>query len=93
MGGDPDTVWQTSRIPTPENEYTVVGPAMRIVFDMDNLDRSRMILAGGISGHAASPFYDDQIQMWHQGEMRSAPWSRTAIESQTAFVQRLEPLR
>lgn len=89
--GDPDTVWQASAFENPGNPHAMVGPSHRSVIDLANLDQSVAVLAGGQSGHPASPHYLDQLEMWRSGRARPAPWSRAAIEVQAAYHQVLEP--
>ena len=52
-------------------EVTAV-PSMRMVVDLENLDRSRWIQLSGSSGHAFHEHYDDQLPLWAKG--RTLPW-------------------
>ena len=89
--GDPDTVWQQSSFNNPMNEYAQVGPSKRRVVDMSNLDNSTSILAGGQSGHPASPHYVDQVSLWRDSQTRPAPFTRKAVEQATAHRQDFQP--
>lgn len=54
-------------------------PSMRMVVDLSNLDASRWIDLTGVSGHAFSPHYTDQVQRWAAGESIPMRWSRLAV--------------
>ena len=72
--------------------YDVVSaPSMRMVVDLDDLDRSRWINLTGASGHVASGHYRDQTRLWVDG--RTLPWSfgRDAVEKTTEDRLVLEP--
>ena len=45
-----------------------VGPNYRQLIDLDEPERSRWILAGGVSGDPGSRHYADQIPAWLAGE-------------------------
>ena len=47
-----------------------VGPSYRQLVDLDAPERSRWILAGGVSGDPGSRHYADQIPAWLSGESR-----------------------
>jgi len=47
-----------------------VGPSYRQLIDLDTPERSRWILAGGVSGDPDSRHYADQIPAWLSGESR-----------------------
>ena len=49
------------------------APSMRMVVDLDDLDRSRWVNLTGASGHAASGHYRDQTPLWAEG--RTLPWA------------------
>ena len=54
--------------------YTVTAaPSMRMVVDLDDLERSRWVNLTGASGHATSQHYRDQTSLWAQG--RTLPWA------------------
>lgn len=88
--GDPDTVWQASAFASPLNDAAMVGPSHRAIVDMSDPDGAMCVLAGGQSGHPASPQYADQLAMWRSGRVRPAPWTEAGIERYTAFRQRFE---
>jgi penicillin amidase len=64
------------------NGYTVdEAPSMRMVVNLADLDSSRWINIGGASGHAFSPHYDDQMQLWVDGTLLTWPYTRQAVEA------------
>lgn len=46
------------------------GPSYRQIVDLGNMDGSRWIIAGGVSGDPRSPHYADQAGQWLRGEYR-----------------------
>ncbi len=68
------------------------APSMRMVVDLDDLDRSRWINLTGASGHPASGHYRDQTALWADG--RTLPWAfgraavRAASEDRLVLVPR-----
>jgi penicillin amidase len=64
------------------NGYTVdEAPSMRMVVNLADLDSSHWINIGGASGHAFSPHYDDQMQLWVDGTLLTWPYTRQAVEA------------
>jgi penicillin amidase len=67
IGGDGDTVLQTSIRPDTPYENNAVSVSSRLIVNMGNLSETMAILAPGQSGHLASPHYRDLIAHWRQG--------------------------
>ncbi len=65
----------TSRLPFRQGH----GPAFRAVFDLGDRSLSRFAMAGGQSGHLASPHYDDLLISWRDGRYFAAPTPETAV--------------
>jgi penicillin G amidase len=67
------------------------APVMRMVVDLEDLDRSRWVNLTGASGHVASGHYRDQTPLWVEG--RTVPWAfgRQAVEGATEDRLVLEP--
>jgi penicillin amidase len=80
------SAWDASR----GYDVTTV-PSMRMVVDLDDLDRSRWINLTGESGHVASGSYRDQTQLWVDG--RTLPWAftREAVAGSSEHRLVLEP--
>lgn len=45
------------------------GASWRFVADLNDMTKTWQIVAPGISGHPASPYYQDQINRWLEGEL------------------------
>jgi len=54
-------------------------PSWRQVFDVGQWDDSRVALPTGQSGHALSPYYFDQNELWRTGQYRTQTYSRRAV--------------
>ena len=76
----------------PRAGYAVTSaPAMRMVVDLGDLDRSRWVNLAGQSGHAFDEHYTDQVDLWLDG--RTAPWpfSGAAVRRATDDTLVLRP--
>ena len=72
FGGDEHTVCQGG----PDGAAGLragVTPSWRVVWDLDDLDRSVAISPAGVSGNPGSPHWNDQSSRYLAGEMRPAP--------------------
>ena len=76
------TGWQAS-----EGYDITTVPSMRMVVDMDDRDSSTWIHLTGNSGHAFHPNYDDQLDLWAEGE--SLPWAVTENAVRAASTDEL----
>ena len=65
----------TARVPFRQGH----GPAFRAIFDLGDRSLSRFAMAGGQSGHLASPHYDDLLISWRDGQYFKAPTEKTAV--------------
>ncbi|NLU70048.1 penicillin acylase family protein [Streptomyces sp. HNM0574] len=66
-------------------------PSMRMVVNMDNLDKSRWINLTGASGHAFNAHYTDQTDKWAKGELLPWSFSEEAVEKRTEEKMALTP--
>lgn len=64
------------------------APTMRMLVDLGDLDHSRWVNQSGVSGHAYSPTYDDQTELWATNRMWPFVSSPAAV--QAATTDRLE---
>ncbi|MBT2398681.1 penicillin acylase family protein [Streptomyces sp. ISL-100] len=72
--------------------YEVIWvPSMRMVVNLNELDKSRWINLTGASGHAYSAHYTDQTDMWAKGELLDWPFSDQAVEKSTTDKLVLRP--
>jgi penicillin amidase len=67
------------------------GAVYRLVTDFSDLDRSLAIIAPGQSGQPESPYYDDLLASWVNGEMFELPYTREAVERAKAHRLVLRP--
>jgi len=67
------------------------APSMRMVVDLSNLDASRWINVGGASGHAYSAHYNDQTQLWADGQLLTWPFGKNAVTAATVDKLTLTP--
>jgi penicillin amidase len=63
----------------------------RQILDVGAWDASLGVNTTGQSGHARSPHYFDQNRLWRQGEYRSLPFTRAAVEAATVSQMELVP--
>jgi len=67
IGGDQTTLLNTSfKYYEPFENY--LGPSMRQIVDLSNIDSSLIIITSGQSGHIGHQNYKDQSLMWLNGE-------------------------
>ncbi|CAL9528014.1 penicillin acylase family protein [Streptomyces sp. enrichment culture] len=72
--------------------YGVVWvPSMRMVVNLDDLDKSRWINLTGASGHAYNAHYVDQTDKWAEGELLEWSYSEKAVEDSTTDTLVLKP--
>lgn len=90
IGGGSGVVNATSWNAAEGYEVTA-APSMRMVVSLADFDQSRWINLTGVSGHPASPHYDDQVELFARGETLAWPWSRDAVEEAAEETLRLVP--
>jgi penicillin amidase len=72
--------------------YGVVWvPSMRMVVNLDSLDKSKWINLSGASGHAYSAHYVDQTAKWAKGELLPWSFSPQAVDDSTSDTLVLKP--
>ena len=64
---------------------------MRMVVNLDDLDKSTWINLTGVSGHAWSGHYGDQTDAWASGETCPWPFGRRQVENATEDTLTLRP--
>ncbi|WP_425570875.1 penicillin acylase family protein [Rugosimonospora acidiphila] len=79
-GWDPSVGYQVNAV-----------PSMRMIVDMSNLDSSRWIQLTGESGHAFSPHYHDQLDLWRTGKTLPMRWDKAGIASSSMDSLTLKP--
>ncbi|MFD9002001.1 penicillin acylase family protein [Streptomyces sp. NPDC059582] len=72
--------------------YGVVWvPSMRMVVNLDDLDKSKWINLTGASGHAYSAHYTDQTDKWAAGELLPWSFSGKVVDDSTSDTLVLKP--
>ncbi|MFI9203475.1 penicillin acylase family protein [Streptomyces sp. NPDC053048] len=72
--------------------YDVIWvPSMRMVVNLDDLDKSRWINLTGASGHAYNAHYYDQTDKWAKGELLPWSYSAGAVEKTAKATLTLKP--
>jgi penicillin G amidase len=90
--GVPGGAGTVNKMETRYDSFEVnIGPSMRQITDLGDLDGALAVLPGGQSGIPASPHYDDLQRLWLRGEHHPLPMSRTAVERIAARRLVLEP--
>jgi len=68
-----------------------VGPSMRMVADLGDLDNSVENITLGESGQPFSPYYKDQFEAWYHGQSFPMLFSDEAVQKGTVHRLVLEP--
>jgi penicillin amidase len=68
-----------------------VGPTMRMLVDLGDLDQSRWVNQSGVSGHAFDANYDDQTALWATNKMWPFVSSAPAVDKVTTHRLQLAP--
>ncbi|MFF2846741.1 penicillin acylase family protein [Streptomyces sp. NPDC058001] len=72
--------------------YQVIWvPSMRMVVNLDDLDKSKWINLTGASGHAYSAHYTDQTDKWVKGELLDWAYTKDAVDGTTQDTLVLRP--
>ncbi|MCF7804180.1 MAG: penicillin acylase family protein [Candidatus Marinimicrobia bacterium] len=75
-----------------QEPYTnILGPSMRHITDMADIDGALSVIYSGQSGHPFNPHYADQVEMWRTGEYHRIPLSREAVAEQAVDSLYLVP--
>ena len=70
---------------------SAVGPSMRQVFNLADINDTRSVLPPGQSGQIFSSHYKDQITLWLNGAYKMRPMVQSTIESTCRDVLTLQP--
>ena len=91
IGGDTDTVCQTAYNPSSPYNATEWCPAIRVIMDLRDFDKCKIILPPGQSGVLGSPHYSDMVAPWLKGEYIPMLWSKDAVDEHKQYEIKLEP--
>jgi penicillin amidase len=72
---------------------SAVGPSMRQVFNLADINDTRSVLPPGQSGQVFSSHYKDQITLWLNGAYKTRPMQQSIIESTCQDVLTLKPMK
>jgi penicillin amidase len=67
------------------------GPAMRIIIDFDDVENALSIIPSGQSGHAFSPHYNDQFELYNTGKFRKMHMNFDNITKESIATMQLNP--
>ncbi len=67
------------------------GPSMRMVVDLSAFDRSTWVNQTGESGHPGHANYDDQLDAWATGQTFDWPFTRAAVDRESARTLTINP--
>ena len=68
-------------------------PSMRMIVDLSDFDASQTVIPTGQSGHPGNRHYDDQIELWLNGQYHPMHFSREAVEAAAVDHLVLQPER
>ncbi len=91
IGGDGNTVAQTSIHPDQPYNNNAISISSRHIVDLGNLYNSKAMHVPGQSGHLASPHYGDMIQPWLKGEFFPMSYKNDSLEANFAHTVTLQP--
>ncbi|MYT72703.1 MULTISPECIES: penicillin acylase family protein [unclassified Streptomyces] len=66
-------------------------PSMRMVVNLDDMDKSQWINLTGASGHTFSSHYTDQTDKWVKGELLPWAFTKDAVDNTTSDTLELKP--
>lgn len=90
IGGDGDTPWQVGNVNGEIENDALNSASFRMILDMGNLENSMAVMPPGQSGHIDTHHYNDQIEMWLNGQLRPMLWSKEQV---MAFSEEVLELR
>ena len=91
LGGDEQTVNQGMFEPGSIDYRAVIVASWRQIIDLSDLDASVGTHTVGQSGNPASPHFNDLFPLWSTGRYHPLPFTRSAVEAQTATRLLLHP--
>jgi penicillin G amidase len=91
IGGDGTTIWASFTSYSDLDPRPVVGPPVRFIADLNDLDHCWGLLVPGQSGHLASPHFSDGVQPWFNGEYHPILFRRDEVQQHLEGKLSLEP--
>lgn len=93
VGGDTDTVCQSSSQPDEGYQANLANPSYRQILDFSDFNRSLWVKPPGQSGRVGSPHFKDQVVSWMKGDFFPMVWDRKEVESIAQRAMQLLPAR
>lgn len=90
IGGDGDTVFQTSIRPDSPYASNAISVSSRHIVDMGDLAQAVAILAPGQSGHIGSPYYNNLVAYWQQGGYMKMGWEKMGETAENHSILELK---
>lgn len=92
MDGGAFTIFRGDYSFSSARPYAAVhGAGYRAIYDLSNPDNSRYIVSTGESGNVFSPYYDDLMPLWANGEYITIPTTPAAVAAATVHQLVLQP--
>ncbi|MCB9430551.1 MAG: penicillin acylase family protein, partial [Ardenticatenaceae bacterium] len=79
IGGDIDTVAQTSIRADAPYDNNAISISSRHIVNLGDLSQGQMIIAPGQSGQLGSPHYGDLLPLWRTGAYVPVAWTEAQI--------------
>ncbi len=80
-------------IQIPEHPFrNILGPSMRQITDLANIDNAQSVIYSGQSGHSFDPHYDDQTPLWLHGKYHPLPISDKGVAAIAVDTLQLIPV-
>jgi len=91
MGGDTDTVCQSSSQPEEGYQANLANPSYRQILDFSDFNRSLWVKPPGQSGRVGSSHFGDQVEAWKKGSFFPMVWDREEVEKVTPETMTISP--
>ena len=72
---------------------STVGASMRQIFNLADINDTRVVMPPGQSGHVFSPHYKDQTMLWLNGVYRTRPMDQSVIQATCSHILILKPVK
>ena len=91
IGGDIDTVAQTSIRADAPYDNNAISISSRHIVNLGDLSQGQMIIAPGQSGQFGSPHYSDLLPLWHTGDYVPVAWTEGQVTAVCRHTLVLKP--
>lgn len=80
-----------AQYPLDVTEKVIVGPAMRMIIDFNNLNDVSIINSTGQSGFFNHPHYKDQFELWFKNQYRQAFYEKETVKKESKDLLIFKP--